>query len=173
LIRFTQREEHETTEEELGPSEAREEVKVDDAAVGIALLAKVADRQCQGVSHSVIHNLQELKWLVAIFWSLFLMDIIGDQVGWKGAIWIIVLLVALCIAIQLWEFHSAAQMERRSAVSWEPSWEYWMAWSSVEHSDIPSTETSGYPWVASMAALTAYLSVDPTGGYLAGLKASH
>lgn len=75
--------------------------KNDDYGIGIKSLVKLADRQCQGVDHSVVKNLRELKWLIAIFWSLFLMDIIGDQIGWKGAIWIIIFFLAFCIFIRL------------------------------------------------------------------------
>eukprot|EP01034_Spumella_vulgaris_P035570 gene35570-43857_t len=52
------------------------------------------------------HSLWTVKLLAPLFYSLFLFDIIGDEVGWKAAIW--APLTLICIAIAAYVCASAA-----------------------------------------------------------------
>jgi hypothetical protein len=53
---------------------------------------KIINKECHGASQLFSKSLLSLSYLLSIFWSLFLYDTLGDALGAKKAIWIIVLM---------------------------------------------------------------------------------
>jgi hypothetical protein len=65
---------------------------------------KIMNKECHGASQLLSKSLLSLSYLLAMFWSLFLFDTLGDAVGAKEAIWIIVLMGTFAGLVDLLNF---------------------------------------------------------------------
>jgi ABC-type multidrug transport system fused ATPase/permease subunit len=62
------------------------------------------NQKCAGVRYLMLRSLLSLSLMLSIFWSFFLFDILGDEVGMERAVWIIGVMVAVPGMIQISNF---------------------------------------------------------------------
>jgi ABC-type multidrug transport system fused ATPase/permease subunit len=73
---------------------------------------KIMNKECHGASQLLSKSLLSISYLLAMFWSLFLYDILGDAVGAREAIWIIVLMGTFAGVVDFFNFVASMRNKR-------------------------------------------------------------
>ncbi len=60
--------------------------------------------ECQSFETTLLHQYPLLLWVMVGFWMCFILDMVGDEVGWKSSLWVIgvMLGVAMILQMKIW-----------------------------------------------------------------------
>ena len=74
---------------------------------------KFIDKICLKFDKELLTPMQSMMWIVSIFWGWYLIDIVGDKLGWTQAKWFFPLMLGLPAIIAISSTYKLFQQRKK------------------------------------------------------------